>query len=198
MKLIRLFLFFVLVSFVIGVGLAFNTLIPMDLNENSSEKIIQEQEIPDEIVVDKEDEEVEDSAEIQPKKPESNSQKEHEVQKDNPIKQDKPVVESKKDTSDKKTEKEQSSTNLPSQPKEEEKIGDQLGITENEYYNSPMLKWQHVTHSSFSDCQKDGEEAIKIKTNPETGESYQEHTNYWCYEVNSYSGKSLGIMLSLE
>ena len=75
---------------------------------------------------------------------------------------------------------------------------EQLGISEYDYYNSPMLKWQKVTHSDFDSCDASGKEAIKVKINPETGESYQDYTSYWCYGVNSYSGRSLGVMLDLE
>lgn len=81
---------------------------------------------------------------------------------------------------------------------EEPKIWEQLGITEDEYNNSPMLKWQKVTHSSFSACQLAGEEATKIKVDETTGKSYQDYSQFWCYEVNSYSGKTLGYMLSLK
>lgn len=75
---------------------------------------------------------------------------------------------------------------------------EQLGISEYDYYNSPMLKWQKVTHSDFDSCNASGKEATKVKINPETGESYQDYTSYWCYGVNSYSGRSLGVMLDLE
>lgn len=67
---------------------------------------------------------------------------------------------------------------------------DELGITEDEYYNSPMLKWQKVTHSSFEACQKDGENKVN--------DSNSEYTQFWCYDVYSYSGKKLGIMLKLS
>lgn len=67
---------------------------------------------------------------------------------------------------------------------------DELGITENEYYNSPMLKWQKVTHSSFEKCQEEGEAKI--------ADSSSGFEQYWCYEVYSYSGKKLGIMLKLS
>lgn len=51
-----------------------------------------------------------------------------------------------------------------------------------------MLSWQKVTHSSFEECQNDGQEKI------DNGEYEQ----YWCYQVNSYSGKMLGVMLKLS
>lgn len=72
---------------------------------------------------------------------------------------------------------------------EENNIWDDLGITENEYYNSPMLKWQYVTHATFDECQLEGENTIN---NSDSG-----YTQYWCYEVNSYSGRFLGFMLRL-
>lgn len=81
--------------------------------------------------------------------------------------------------------------NSSNQQSEAKKSGiwDELGITEDEYYNSPMLKWQKVTHSSFEQCQADGE---RIINDPTSG-----YTDYWCYQVNSYSGRMLGVMLKL-
>lgn len=94
----------------------------------------------------------------------------------------------------------QSKTEIPvqEQPKQSPTVWEQLGISEYDYYNSPMLSWQKVTHSDFDSCRASGEDAIKVKINQETGESYQDYTNYWCYDVNSYSGRNLGVMLDLE
>lgn len=96
-------------------------------------------------------------------------------------------------------EKKDTTTTAPAQEVPKQPTAwEQLGISEYDYYNSPMLKWQKVTHSDFESCDASGKEAIKVKINPETGESYQDYTSYWCYGVNSYSGRSLGVMLDLE
>lgn len=77
-------------------------------------------------------------------------------------------------------------------------VWEELGISKYDYYNSPMLSWQKVTHQTFDECKVAGNLATEIKTNLETGELYQEYSDYWCYQVNSYSGKYLGVMLKLS
>lgn len=98
-----------------------------------------------------------------------------------------------------------SPSDIPQNPKPREPqvstqptIWEELGISEYDYYNSPMLSWQKVTHQTFEECKVAGNLATEIKVNPETGEFYQEYSDYWCYQVNSYSGKSLGVMLKLS
>ncbi len=69
-------------------------------------------------------------------------------------------------------------------------IWDELGITEYEYYHSPMISGQKVTHSDMKSCQTEGDSKIN---NSSSG-----YSQYWCMEVNSYSGDRLGYMLQLS
>ena len=88
----------------------------------------------------------------------------------------------------------QSNTSPKQEPKQEQKqepkVWEELGISEYDYYNSPMMSWQKVTHSTFDECRADGD---KITSDPSSG-----YTDYWCYGVNSYSGRNLGVMLRLS
>ena len=101
----------------------------------------------------------------------------------------------KKDEITKEEAKNESQTSVPDDKvKEEEQketpIWEELGITEYEYYNSPMLSWQKVTHATFEECRMEGDMIINDENSG--------YTQYWCYQVNSYSGKMLGIMLKLS
>lgn len=100
----------------------------------------------------------------------------------------------KKDEITKEEAKNESQTSVPDDKvKEEQKetpIWEELGITEYEYYNSPMLSWQKVTHATFEECRMEGDMIINDENSV--------YTQYWCYQVNSYSGKMLGIMLKLS
>ncbi len=137
---------------------------------------------------------------------EDNSKNEQSTSNNQPVNSTKPNNSSSNSStkpSNKPSTNNQNTTTKPTEqntpPKTEEpKIWEQMGITEDEYNNSPMLKWQKVTHSSFSACQLAGEEATKIKVDKTTGKSYQDYSQFWCYEVNSYSGRTLGYMLSLK
>ena len=67
---------------------------------------------------------------------------------------------------------------------------EELGLSEDEYYNKPIMKWQKVTHANMDACKKEGQETIDDENN--------DYSNFWCYEVYSPSGKFLGAMLSLS
>ncbi len=96
-----------------------------------------------------------------------------------------PEVKVDESTNNKQEETNKEVNNVP----EEKNIWDELGMSEYDYYNSPMLKWQYVTHSTFDSCQLEGENTID--------DSNSGYTQYWCYEVTSFSGNFLGYMLRL-
>lgn len=202
MKLIRIFIAFVVVSLVVGVGSAFNGKYskPKPINPNQSTEIVENENLEDK----KESEivEQEETGIVEEKNAEILQESEAPTSTDNSL---------KSSTENKNTKKEGKKVDIktPTEPKEGKQPAppvalpqptawEQLGISEYDYYNSPMLKWQKVTHSNYEDCQKDGNKATELKTNPETGEQYQEYYDYWCYGVNSYSGRTLGVMLKLS
>lgn len=63
------------------------------------------------------------------------------------------------------------------------------GMTEDEYYNKPVHKWERVDFSSMNDCLK-------------YGDNYQPYldgkVSYNCREITSASGKFLGVMFDVE
>lgn len=226
MKIVKLFVLFVAISFVIGVGSAFNGqnnsstefVDKNDVERNSTQ--VEQVETPfakeeSTEVVDKEESEknkpVNNNSFSQSKNENSQTTKETNTKTEIVKEQqsvDKPKVEeneSVKQESEDKVEENNSQNEtveetLPPSVEEEKKeltIWKELGISEYEYYNTPMFKWQTVTHTDFDSCDLAGKEATKIKKNEITGEEYQDYSQYWCYGVNSYSGKFLGTMLKL-
>lgn len=75
-------------------------------------------------------------------------------------------------------------------------VWDELGITEYDYYNSPMWSWAKVTHKTKTECIAAGE-AAKAKE-LEKDESERKSVLFTCTEIYSYSGKYLGEMLEVE
>lgn len=181
MKNLKLYILFVLISLIIGVGKAFST--PLEkvnidelIAENQSTDVVEttvepiiEEPIKEEIIVEQKVEE--------PKKQES--VKETSKVKEQPketVKENKPIL------SD--SNKEEPKPVVTKQPWEE------LGLSEDEYYNKPIMKWQKITHSNMDACKIEGQNTIDDESN--------EYSNFWCYEVYSPSGKFLGAMLSLS
>lgn len=72
----------------------------------------------------------------------------------------------------------------------EKNVWEELGMTKEQYENTPMGSWRKVTHSSYEDCKNVGQSLIDDESN--------NYTTFWCYEVISYSGKQLGYMLDPE
>lgn len=126
----------------------------------------------------------------------ANNYQEQKKSEQNIISSDKGSVDSEQQFNDfdQVTDEKQDENILNSSEKEEEQketpIWEELGITEYEYYNSPMLSWQKVTHATFEECRMEGDMIINDENSG--------YTQYWCYQVNSYSGKMLGIMLKLS
>ena len=86
--------------------------------------------------------------------------------------------------------KEQNNTKI--ETKEEPNAWDELGITEDEYYNKPMWSWARIDYSinEFKTYEKTREACMQRGE-----ELFQEGLGYSCTSINSYSGKYLGEML---
>ncbi len=181
MKILKLYILFVLISLIIGVGSAFNT--PIEefniddvLKDNKSTEVVEEVEEPVEENVVIEEPKIEEKVEVK-KETTTTSSKEEAKKKQTTT----PKQETKTISSDSKKEE---SKPVAKKPWEE------LGISEDEYYNKPIMKWQKVTHANMDACKKEGQETIDDENS--------EYSNFWCYEVYSPSGRFLGAMLSLS
>lgn len=105
-------------------------------------------------------------------------------------------VEVKNDTpkSETKQEEKQSSSEIPkvdTNTNNDINAWDELGITENEYYNSPAWSWARVDFA----IEKYGSQEKCLNACIEYGESTG--MGYSCSTINSYSGRYLGEMLKL-
>ena len=105
-------------------------------------------------------------------------------------------VEVKNETpkSETKQEEKQSSSEIPkvdTNTKNDINTWDELGITENEYYNSPAWSWARVDFA----IEKYGSQEKCLNACIEYGESTG--MGYSCSTINSYSGRYLGEMLKL-
>lgn len=105
-------------------------------------------------------------------------------------------VEVKNETpkSEPKQEEKQSSSEIPkvdTNTKNDINAWDELGITENEYYNSPAWSWARVDFA----IEKYGSQEKCLNACIEYGESTS--MGYSCSTINSYSGRYLGEMLKL-
>lgn len=226
MKLIRGFILFVVISLFVGIGSAFNgqstdfvdkvdeQVIENEQETNSSQfENVESSKVDSKSTetVDKsfksEEKTTSDSSNVKQEKKEStekvetNKKEEQQTvdkkENTNNSKQETKIEEKKENNT---TEKKQEISITPPIQEEPQKIEvwDELGITEYEYYHSPMSSWKKVTHPDFNSCYVAGEDATSFKVNEQTGEWYQDYTDYWCYEVKSYSGDLLGVMLSLS
>lgn len=90
----------------------------------------------------------------------------------------------KKDPVVTETPKNEEPTTPPVVKKE---IWDELGITKDEYYHSPMIKDQKVTHKTRALCEARGYEIMET-----------EDIQFGCTEVVSYSGDTIGYMLTIR
>lgn len=224
MRLIRGFILFVAISLFVGIGSAFNGQ-STDFVDKIDEQVIEnEQETTSSQVENVESSKVEEestkivdkSSKSEEKNPNSSSnvkqEKNESTEKvETNKKEEQQVVDKSENTNNNNqetkveesntTEQKNETSTIVTPPKEEPKkleVWDELGITEYEYYHSPMISWQKVTHTDFNSCYVAGEDATSFKVNEQTGEWYQDYTDYWCYEVKSYSGDLLGVMLSLS
>lgn len=224
MRLIRGFILFVAISLFVGIGSAFNGQSTDFVDKVDKQVIENEQDITSSQVENVESSKVEEestefvdkSSKSEEKNTNSSSNvKQEKTESTEKVetnkKEEQQVVDKSETTNNKKqdtkveesntTEQKNETSTIITPPKEESKkleVWDELGITEYEYYHSPMISWQKVTHTDFNSCYVAGEDATSFKVNEQTGEWYQDYTDYWCYEVKSYSGDLLGVMLSLS
>ncbi len=185
MRFLKLYILFVLISLIIGVGKAFSTPIETaeidkSIAENQNDEIVEivSEPVKDIVVKGGPKTEVEVEAEEKAIEPEV-------------VTENVEVKQEIKETPTNKTE----SFFSESSKKETEIIVDiqpweELGLSEEEYYNQPIMKWQKVTHSNMDACKNEGQNTIDDENN--------EYINFWCYDVYSPSGNFLGVMLSLS
>ena len=134
-------------------------------------------------------------------------------------KEEQQIVESQKEEV-KKTEQKQSTNNVPAnntpvQPKEEPKTEsvpvapvqqpvqeppreqtewEKLGISEYDYYNSPMWSWARVDYSFKTYGSFDATHQACINA----GNQLEDIISFSCTNINSYSGDYLGDMLRVK
>lgn len=116
-------------------------------------------------------------------KTDDNSVSKEEQEKE--IKHESPKSETKKE------EKQPSNESPKVDTKNDINAWDELGITENEYYNSPAWSWAKVDFA----IEKYGSQEKCLNACIEYGESTG--MGYSCSTINSYSGRYLGEMIKL-
>lgn len=201
---VQLFIAFVVISLIVGLGSAFNGnsvskqkvsktdfSVKKEIVEKENKVIETQQEIVEDITKetkesDKLSTEIVDTKKVnQPKEsPKQNTeiQKKATSAKAEEVKGDDEVKENKQE--------EQKEETIVVIPKKIE-IWDELGITEDEYYNAPMWKWATVDFS----IEKYGSQEASFKACIEYGDSTG--MGYSCSIINSYSGRYLGEMIEL-
>lgn len=201
---VQLFIAFVVISLIVGLGSAFNGnsvskqkvsktdfSVKKEIVEKENKVIETQQEIVEDITKetkesDKLSTEIVDTKKVnQPKEsPKQNTeiQKKATSAKAEEVKGDDEVKENKQE--------EQKEETIVVIPKKIE-IWDELGITEDEYYNAPMWKWATVDFS----IEKYGSQESCFKACIEYGDSTG--MGYSCSIINSYSGRYLGEMIEL-
>lgn len=201
---VQLFIAFVVISLIVGLGSAFNGnsvskqkvsktdfSVKKEIVEKENKVIETQQEIVEDITKetkesDKLSTEIVDTKKVnQPKEsPKQNTeiQKKATSAKAEEVKGDDEVKENKQE--------EQKEETIVVIPKKIE-IWDELGITEDEYYNAPMWKWATVDFS----IEKYGSQEVCFKACIEYGDSTG--MGYSCSIINSYSGRYLGEMIEL-
>ena len=181
MKILKLYILIVLVSLIYGVGNAFNTPIEsFDVDDVMKSQDMEVSKQSEELTIDETQKAIEENNTIEETKV---------IQSETTTSKTKTTKEkSEQISSDSKSEKPKSEW-----PKEEVKKiqpWEELGLSEDEYYNKPIMNWQKVTHANMDACKKEGQETVDDESN--------DFISFWCYEVYSPSGKFLGAMLSLS
>lgn len=151
-------------------------------NENTSEEIVKEKEVENDNKLNNKEVKTEDEKEKnevikESVKPEETKKKENSINNNS-------------NTEVKEEEKVQNNTK--DETNEIQKAWDELGITEDEYYNKPMWSWARIDYSinEYKTYEKTREACMK-----KGEELFQEGYGYSCTSINSYSGKYLGEML---
>lgn len=218
---IRLFIAFVVISLIVGLGNAFNgDSVPeqkvsktnLSVNKASADKenkvveaqqeiveditkeTIASDELSTEIVDTKKTEQTKESPKqnTETKNKTTETQKQttsistEEVKKNDEVKENK-QEEVKQEEVKQEEQKEETTQETPRKIE----IWDELGITEYEYYNTPMWKWATVDFS----IEKYGTQDACFNACTEYGESTG--MGYSCSIINSYSGRYLGEMIEL-
>ncbi len=187
MKIIRIFIAFVVVSLVVGLGSAFNGKPVKELDTAKTNQIEQEEQ-----------KEVKNDTQIEEKIEKNNFEEEKlstkSVEKEKNIPEQKTNNEQKenKDTQSKQKQVEKSVIKEPKQEEQKEMTAwEELGMTEDDYYNKPAWSWAKVDfaiekygsqENCFNACIKYGEES---------------GMGFSCSTINSTSGRYLGEMIKL-
>ncbi len=186
MKLIRIFIAFVVVSLVVGLGSAFNGKSVPEPDTTKSNQIEYESQ-----------DKVENNTQNEEKIEEPTSKEELST---NPVEKEKNIPEQKTSSVQKeekvtKPEQKQVEKSIIEEPKQEEKkemtAWEELGMSEDDYYNKPAWSWAKVDfaiekygsqENCFNACIKYGEES---------------GMGFSCSTINSASGRYLGEMIKL-
>lgn len=186
MKLIRIFIAFVVVSLVIGLGSAFNGKSVPEPDTTKSNQIEYESQ-----------DKVENNTQNEEKIEEPTSKEELST---NSVEKEKNIPEQKTSSVQKeekvtKPEQKQVEKSIIEEPKQEEKkemtAWEELGMSEDDYYNKPAWSWAKVDfaiekygsqENCFNACIKYGEES---------------GMGFSCSTINSTSGRYLGEMIKL-
>lgn len=155
---------------------------------------IKKAETKEEIKEEKEFEKVEKNEENETKEEEQVFEETNESNSDK-LKDETIIQDVKPNTNDKKDDNQNNGNNNQLAPPKEQTEWEKLGISEYDYYNSPVWSWQNVDFGvnlngdknctnetdCLTKCQNYGEEYIKIHSG-----------GYRCTNVLSHSGKYLG------
>lgn len=187
MKIIRIFIAFVVVSLVVGLGSAFNGKPVKELDTAKTNQIEQEEQ-----------KEVKNDTQIEEKIEENNFEEEKlstktvEKDKDMPEQKTSIVQKEEKAIQPKQNQDEKSVIEEPKQEEKKEMTAwEELGMTEDEYFNKPAWSWARVDfpiekygseEACFNACIKYGEES---------------EMGFSCSTINSASGRYLGEMIKL-
>ena len=108
------------------------------------------------------------------------------------------VVNNKAKIEVKEEQKKEESTpvvkNPPEPPKKEQTAWESLGISEYDYYNSPMWSWARVDYSvkNYGNFEQTHQACI------DAGNNMEDIISFSCTNINSYSGDYLGDMLRVK
>lgn len=75
-----------------------------------------------------------------------------------------------------------------------DKVWEQLGMSEYDYYNKPIWTWATKTHNTLDSCVADGEKAKQEELDKNSGKA----VIYTCHHLYSHSGNYVGEMLEVE
>lgn len=190
MKIIRIFIAFVVISLVLGVGSAFNGKSVLEQNKTKTNQIENKEQMKDETFTqtDKNEKSEINSPEedLSTKTVEKVEVKQETAENEQDVDVPKQVVPEQQQPKE---------NNITNQTKQEEKkelnVWEELGMTEDEYYNKPAWKWAKVDFA----IEKYGSEDACFNACVKYGESTG--MGFSCSTINSASGRYLGEMIKL-